>query len=314
MIFDFHVHMWMPEYIPRSLRYSWAQIAAARKDPPGDPDSVLPRVTQKIADPRGEHLSAALRHLGVDAAAIMAVDYGVGAGEEAPVGIDQVLEHYARTCSRSDGSLVYFASVDPRRPDALELASKALDNWGAVGLKFYPPSGFEPGNEVCRPFYELLVERDMPAVFHTAVVAGALSSRFAWPILINDVQRDFPTLRIVLAHSGYSCWWDECVALASAHPHTYLELSLWQRKAARDWRGFKSMLYDAVRVVGSERVLFASDSMYGENWRSDAETATVERWISQVGGLADDKSGRFSAEEVEAILGGNAQRLLRRNS
>jgi len=306
MIVDFHVHVWEPRYIPTPIRRYWASNAALRSEPPRDPEQLLPRVTVGVSDPGGAGLLAALEANGIDRALILSVDYGVAAAEEGETPIREVMQEYSRIVAASGSQLDFAGSVDPRRPDARERAIEALDVLGARGLKFYPPSGFDPGDPVCDPLYELLVERGLPAIFHTAIVAGPYDNRMCRPVLLSRVQQRFPELQIVLAHAGYPAWWDEAVAIAAAHPRTYLELSLWQAAAARDWATVSARIVDAVERLGADRVLFASDSMFGA--KPERELAAVARWIDQLSSLGSD--GRLSAEQLDLVFAGNALRLL----
>jgi predicted TIM-barrel fold metal-dependent hydrolase len=307
-VFDFHVHVWVPEFIPLPIRMSWAENAAYRKDPPRDPASILPRVTAAVSDPEGEHLLKAMEVAGIDAAAIMAVDYALGAGEEAPIPLPEVLERYAGICAKSKGRLFYFASVDPRRENGVALAKDALMNRGALGLKIYPPSGFRAGDPLCFPLYDLLRETHKVAVVHTSPVAGRLSSYCAWPMHISDAMARYQDVPFVLAHSGWPCWWDEVVALASHHPRTYLELSLWDREAPKDWGAFAAKLAAARDTVGADRIMFASDTMFGSNYLPEA--LRLKRWADGFRELSDGPHARFSAEEVALMTEGNARRLI----
>jgi len=307
-VFDFHVHAWIPDFIPMPIRMSWAEGAAYRKEPARDPAAILPRVTLSVSDPEGQNLLKAMDVAGIDSAAIMAVDYAIGAGEEAPVSLPKVLEHYARICAQSEGRLFFFASVDPRRENGIALAKDSLLNRGALGLKIYPPSGFRSGDPICFPLYDLLRETRKIAVVHTSPVPGRLSSYCAWPVHISDALANYQDVPFVLAHSGYPCWWDEAVALASIHSRTYLELSLWDRVAPSDWEAFAGKLAAARDVVGADRILFASDTMFGSNYLPEA--LRLKRWTDGFRKLGEGPNAKFSAQEVELMIEGNARRLI----
>lgn len=306
MIVDFHVHVWQPNYIPASVRRYWAANAGLRHDPPRDPEDIFPRVTVGVSDPEGTGLLAALEANAIDRGVVLAVDYGLEGPGEGVTPIRDVLRSYSSIVRGSGGRLEFIGSVDPRRQDAQDRAVEVLDDLGAKGLKFYPPAWGDPGQESFHPLYELLIERDAPAVFHTAIVAGPFENRFCAPVMLDRVQKRFPELRIVLAHSGYPAWWEEAVAVASAHPRTYLELSLWQLVADRNWSAVSEQIVDAVHRVGADRVIFGSDSMFGA--RPEKEIASVRKWVDQISSLAEDH--RLAAEQVDMILGHNAMRLL----
>jgi predicted TIM-barrel fold metal-dependent hydrolase len=304
-IVDAHVHVWSPEYIPSGLRMSWAEAAVLRKGKPASSaDEVYPRVSQDIVDPDAVHLRSAMDLAGIDRSVILGVDYGPEDWARPQVPSSAVMVRYDELCRQSEGRLSYAAGLDPRRAGAATRAREYLASDVCRGIKFYPPAGFRANDSVCDPVYQALVEAEKTAVFHTAAVRGRLMWSNAWPIHIADVQARFPDLRIVLAHAGYSAWWDECVALAASHPRTYLELSLWDREAAGDSQAFVAMLERAMRIAGSDRIIFASDTMYGEQLKGvDALTAWVQFFLD----LPEISNGRISMRTVEDILRRNAE-------
>jgi predicted TIM-barrel fold metal-dependent hydrolase len=284
---------------------SWAEGAAYRKAGTlRDPDAVYPRVSQEIRDPDGTHLVAAMDIAGVAKSVIMGVDYGPDEWAATRAPVRSIMRRYDEICRASEGRLTYAAGVDPRRPDAAQLAREYLASDVCRGIKFYPPAGFRAYDEVCEPLYQALLETDKVAVFHTAPVRGRLAWRNSWPIYLGDVQARHPGLRIVLAHSGFSCWWDECVALAASHPRTYMELSLWQDEARADRAAFTAMLERAIRLCGSDRILFASDTMYGETLKGADRWG---EWVEYFEALPAATDERVSTDDVERMLWRNAE-------
>lgn len=122
---------------------------------------------------------------------------------------------------------------------------------------------------------------------------------------IANVQARHPDLTIVLAHAGFPCWLDECVALAASHGRTYLEVSLWQEEALAPYSPFLPMLERAVRLCGADRILFASDTMYGGRLKGADEWG---QWVRYFRDLPTATTGRISADAVADILEHNAQR------
>jgi predicted TIM-barrel fold metal-dependent hydrolase len=304
-VIDTHVHVWVPDYIPPALRMSWAEVAAYRKrGGVRSPDEIYPRVSQEIVDPNAEHVLAAMELAGVSKSIIMGVDYGPEDWAATRVPVGTIMRRYDEICRNSGGRLTFAAGVDPRRPDAASLARGYLASDACRGIKFYPPAGFRAYEEVCEPLYEALIETDKAAVFHTAAVRGKLAWRNGWPIYLADVQARHPELRIVLAHAGYSCWWDECVALAASHARTYLELSLWQDEALTPNSGFQQMLERAIRLCGSDRILFASDTMYGERLKG---ADRWKDWVAYFRALPEATEGRVSEDDVHNMLFCNAE-------
>jgi predicted TIM-barrel fold metal-dependent hydrolase len=108
-------------------------------------------------------------------------------------------------------------------PDELE-RQMAL---GAVGLKLHPVhGGFSPNEPALYPVYWLCQQHGLPVIFHcgTSVFPGA-TNRYADPVLIEDVARDFPDLTIVLAHGGRGWWYDAAAFMTLMRENVWIEVS-----------------------------------------------------------------------------------------
>ncbi len=98
---------------------------------------------------------------------------------------------------------------------------------GAVGLKLHPVhGGFAPNDPALYPVYGLCQQEGLPVVIHcgTSVFPGS-TNRYADPILIEDVARDFPDLTVVLAHGGRGWWYNAAAFLATMRPNVWIEIS-----------------------------------------------------------------------------------------
>jgi predicted TIM-barrel fold metal-dependent hydrolase len=98
---------------------------------------------------------------------------------------------------------------------------------GAVALKIHPVHGGFPANaRELYPAYGLCEDEGVPVVFHcgTSNFPGA-ANRFADPISIEDIAKDFPKLRIVLAHGGRGWWYDAAAFLALMRENIWIEIS-----------------------------------------------------------------------------------------
>jgi predicted TIM-barrel fold metal-dependent hydrolase len=118
---------------------------------------------------------------------------------------------------------------DPRRT-LEDLASRGLR-----GIKLHPahqqvrPNAYRPeegGWGALRTFYEACEDLRLPLIVHTgtSIFPGA-RSKFADPLLLEDVAVDFPRLTLVLAHGGRPFWTESAMFLARRFPHVYLEVS-----------------------------------------------------------------------------------------
>jgi uncharacterized protein len=98
---------------------------------------------------------------------------------------------------------------------------------GAVGLKLHPVhGGFSPNDPALYPVYWLCQQRGLPVIFHcgTSVFPGA-TNRYADPVLVEDVARDFPDLTIVLAHGGRGWWYDDAAFMTLMRENVWIEVS-----------------------------------------------------------------------------------------
>ena len=311
-IIDYHIHLWSPRFIPNSVRWSFAQCAAFRHWPPRDPKSIYPHVSKGVEDPDGKYLMSDLDLAGVDAAVSALVDYGILAGEESEVSLEEILLHYSELQERYRGRFFAFSTVDPRRPEAVELVRKALGSWNLKGLKLYPAAGFYPYDAVCWPLYKLCQEFGVPVIFHTSPPGTPGIPRYTHPIHVGDVQAAFPELNIVLAHAGYDIWWEDALTIARGHPHTYLDLSQWATDALADPKSFLIKLAHMRDRLGAHRILFASDHCPGPATSGpDSEWVAWVDFFKNLPRIAKGFEISFSNEEKDLILGENAERLLK---
>jgi predicted TIM-barrel fold metal-dependent hydrolase len=119
------------------------------------------------------------------------------------------------------------ANVNPHLhyPVAAEV-ERQLD-LGAVALKIHPVhGGFPPNMRDLYPAYAVCQERGVPVIFHcgTSNFDGAVN-RFADPLFVEDVAKDFAELTIVLAHGGRGWWYDAAAFLALMRERVWIEIS-----------------------------------------------------------------------------------------
>jgi predicted TIM-barrel fold metal-dependent hydrolase len=126
---------------------------------------------------------------------------------------------------------------------------------GAVGLKLHPVhGGFAPNDPALYPVYGLCQREGLPVVIHcgTSVFPGS-TNRYADPILIEDVARDFPDLTVVLAHGGRGWWYNAAAFLASMRPNVWIEISGLPPKKLPEYYA----RYDFGRLA--EKMIFGTD-------------------------------------------------------
>jgi hypothetical protein len=98
---------------------------------------------------------------------------------------------------------------------------------GAVALKLHPVHGdYAVNRQDLYPVYARCRDAGVPVVVHcgTSNFAGATNTR-ADPAPLLDVVRDFPDLRLVLAHGGRGWFYDQAAWMATTFEHVWIELS-----------------------------------------------------------------------------------------
>jgi uncharacterized protein len=184
------------------------------------------------------------------------------------------------------------ANVNPHlhHPVAAELA-RQLD-LGGIALKIHPVHGGFPANaRELYPAYGACQERGVPVIVHcgTSNFDGAVN-RFADPIYVEDVAKDFPELTVVLAHGGRGWWYDAAAFLALMRERVWIELSgLPPRKLPEYYAR-----HDLDRL--GRKFIFGTDWPGVPGIRSNAEA------VADLG---------FHDDVLAGILAGNAQMVYR---
>lgn len=309
MAVDAHVHVFDRGFLPAGwfdlTRRRWAH----RTHPPKDASSL--DIEGGLCDPGGSLLLADMEAAEVDAAICLTLDWELGLG--APdVPLAEVHARYGQLQRDSGGRVRPIAGVDPRRPDALDLLTEALDVHGLGGLKLYPPRGYLPGDAATLPLIGACVERDLPVVIHTAFVGWPHRGARANPLHVGDAQVEFPDATFVLAHSGHPLWFEETLQVTTSHPSTYAELSNWNELLHEDPDAYVRLVCRARDVVGAHRIIFGSDQLGGRRFSgSRSPMRSSVAFVRDLPAHAEKLGLSFTSDELELFLDGNARRAFR---
>lgn len=257
-----------------------------------------PDVQARYFDEDGSKMIAMMEQTGVDMVMTCPVDYGLALGE-ADMPIEEINACYPRLMARWPGRFIYYAGVDPRRPNAAALFKKALTEWGAQGLKMMPAAGFFPNDEICRPLYDLAMEYDVPVIFHTGP-NPLMKSRNGHPFYIDDLAADYPDLKIVLGHVAGE-WWRDAMMVIRTKRNCYGELAGWQRNFTNHPEQFFKDLGELRDVVGADHIMYGTDApaVAGIPLKPFADA------LRNLPAAAAQYGVKFTAEEAAAIVGGN---------
>ena len=229
-------------------------------------------------------LAASSRRAGLDTSLVLPI-----ATSPKP---SHTLNDFAAAADRYPG-LRSFGSVHPRNPDCLaELERvKAL---GLRGIKLHPEyqGCYADGPETVEVVRKA-AELGLWVVFHAGADIGMPPPVHCTPERVVRLRQAAPDARIVLAHFGGYRMWDEVLAHLP-EMDVYLDTSYCLPNHSDEKGIFARILHAA----GSRRVLFGTDSP----WLDQGESLRATRAFLTEAGL--------SAEEQDAVLGGNAQRIL----
>jgi predicted TIM-barrel fold metal-dependent hydrolase len=166
------------------------------------------------------------------------VDIAGVTGVEGPPSIAKGNDYIAALVGKYPDKFIGMAAVNPRfrgvRPAVAEL-ERAVTRLGLTGLKLYPMYDHWAVNDrdLAFPIFAKAAELDIPVMIHlsTTPVSDTVLL-YGWPVLLDDVARAFPSLRMLVCHAGHP-WVDECLVLASRHPNVYLDVSFFNSTLTR---------------------------------------------------------------------------------
>ena len=197
-----------------------------------------------------------------------------------------------------------FATVDPKDPKAPELLRRRVLGEGYVGLKLYPTTmGFLPSDRSVYPVYEECRSLGIPVLLHLGITLQYESDlRFANPLELHPVLKDFPEVPFIIAHFGAG-YFREVLFLAYHVNNLYVDTcgkNVWIEYLP--YRITLSQVFErSLEVFGPERIIFGTDSrMLSRGYRR----AVLDQQLSIL------RSLELGREEISLIMGANILRLI----
>jgi predicted TIM-barrel fold metal-dependent hydrolase len=308
MVIDFHYHF-SPRKISEAMAIQrvekhisiWARSAGIKEK-----RSIHELAKERMDmsdDPDGSKLLERMEKAGIDVTVAMLVDNVTLGMEEGTLLADHKI--LADLGKRYPDKIIPFASIDPRRKNAAELFRRSIEKYGMRGLKWHPDHGYSPASPEAYAVLKVAQELKIPLLTHTGGMYGNSKINYSHPLILDGVAVDFPELKIVAAHSGHLLWRDWC-ATSYFKRNLYGDLAEWQMFAVGHYDYFCRFLREAIDISGAEQIVFASDGPGFELLISN------EQWVKIVKDLPlkAPHGIKFTSEEVSAILGGNARRIL----
>ncbi len=227
--------------------------------------------------------------------------HGISAGVFLTLDPDYAsLEKFA---ALAPGRFIPFAHVDPLDPNAPTSLADQVRR-GARGLKLIATTQwFHPYDPAIYPLWEKAEELRLPVIVHSGVSIGYTADfRYANPLDLQPVLRDFPDLKILLAHFGTG-FLREALLLCYQCPNLYLDTSssnIWMKYQDHPL-DLASVFRQSLEAAGPERIVFGTDSSYfPRGFRGDILRDQYQALTSL--GCPD--------KDMALIFGGNIRRLL----
>ncbi|MEO7338905.1 MAG: amidohydrolase family protein, partial [Caldimonas sp.] len=146
----------------------------------------------------------------IDIAVLLAPFLSDGYSLDDAASLKRANAHLARLVRGHEDRLFGFAVVDPRDPDAPAMLRHAVETLGLRGVKMVP-TGWYPYDREVQPVFAEAHALKIPILFHSGIFIDGRSGRFCRPTFF-EALRDYPGLRITLAHLGWP-WTDEAIAV-----------------------------------------------------------------------------------------------------
>ena len=280
MIIDFHSHIFSDEMRAQRSDYIERDVwfSALYSDP-----------KRRLAS--AEDVVASMEAAGVDRTVVFGFPWRDG-------GLCREHNSYIiEAVNKFPNKLIGFACVQPLDArDAQEL-DRCLSA-GLMGMGELGPDGQKFDIEdrwVLQASVEVLLQHDRPLVTHSSEPMGhdyeGKGQTFPWKLL--KLAQNFPDLKIVMSH------WGGGLPFYELMPEVRDSLSnVYYDSAASTYLYTANVFPIVARLVGPERIL----------WGTDYPLLSQAKFLDKV------RSSGLNPEDLEAVLGSNAARLLRLNS
>jgi uncharacterized protein len=261
-------------------------------------------------DPNGEKLLQRMDQTGIDVTVLCETDnINLGLSNEEILSNNRICANIA---AGSHGKIIALAGIDPRRKEATKLFRVCIEDYGMRGLKWHCDAGFPPNGEEAYAVLGVAEQLGVPLLTHCGPAPAPSRKpkiegwdKLTHPSFLDDVTADFPGLKVIAAHMGMLAWLDEWAGLAHFRRNLYGDLAFWQMYAASNYEWFCHALRYVLDIAGTDSVLFGSDALIATALMPNEDFIGIIRDLPQKA----PPGVRFTREEVEGILGGNARNV-----
>lgn len=152
--------------------------------------------------------------------------------------------------------LIGFMTVNPHDPNALEEMDRCVSDLGMRGLKLGPNyQHFDPLSPEAFRVFGRAQELGLPVLLHQGTSPVQFAELdYAHPRHLDVVAREFPRLKMILAHMAHP-WQIDCFVVIRKHPNLYADISA---NFYRPWSCYNAFRH-ATEWGVLHKLLFGSD-------------------------------------------------------
>lgn len=175
------------------------------------------------------------------------------------LGVEIPSELVSKYVRQHPEKLIGVAGIDPTNLN--EALADVQEAHGALGMKAITVSpaaqDFHPADSRAMQVFAEASRLGMPVIVDQGHFRVESKMEFARPVLLDEVAREQPQLKVVISHMGYP-WVEECVVLLGKHPNVYADIS---SLLHRPWQAYNALL-SAAQFGVIDKLLFGSDFPY----------------------------------------------------
>lgn len=130
------------------------------------------------------------------------------------------------TCKKYPLRFIGFATVDVHNiPKALDEIQRGFEYFNLKGIKLHPRlQKFKPLDQKVYPIYVKAIEFGWPIVFDGFLQSKDIPITDLFPESYDVLAKQFPDLKIIIAHAGGHRFWDSFF-IAKSNPNVYMDIS-----------------------------------------------------------------------------------------
>ncbi len=165
-------------------------------------------------------------------------------------------EQIAAYVNQHPEKLIGFAGLDPSDPDhAIEEMHRCKNDLSMRGVAIAPGAqDFHPTDSRATRVYAEAASLGLPVIFHTGPqITNPVKLEYTRPVLLDEIARDLPKLKILIAHLG-SPWIHETLALLAKHDNVFADTS-WMMH--QPWEAYLALI-KAHQLGVIDKLLFGS--------------------------------------------------------